>query len=128
MYILSEANEGGLRFGVAATCCHNLPKRNVGVHRKLSCTVARSKFSKPCRRCCCISHCLFFKHINNEVMVDVTDASPQKVKFSEMFDRSWIDTKTYEEEMFDIDRLEPFMSLLCSTNLDLRDDPSTASA
>ena len=35
---------------------------------------------KPCRRCCCISHCLFFKHTNNDVMVDVADTRPKEVK------------------------------------------------
>jgi len=61
-------------------------------------------------------------------MVDVADTRPQEVKYSEMLDRSWLDTETYEEEMLDIDRHDPFMSLLCATNLDLRDDASTTSA
>ena len=126
-YIMSKTSEGGLRFRLTATSGHNLPKRNVGVHRKPTCTVARSKFMKPCRRCCCISHCLFFKHTNNDVMVDVADTRPQKVKYSEMLDRSWLDTETYEEEMFDIDRHDPFMSLLCATNLNLNDGASTTS-
>ena len=107
-YIMSKANE-----------------RNVGVHRKPSCTVvARPKFMKPCRRCSCISHCLFFKHSNENVMVNVGSTSIQKVKFVDMLDRSWLDTETYEEKIFDIDRHDPFMSLLCATNLDLNDGAS----
>ena len=70
----------------------------------------------------------FFKHTNNDVMVDVADTRPEEVKYSEMLDRSWLDTETYEEEMLDIDRHDPFMSLLCATNLDLRYDASTTSA
>ena len=60
-------------------------------------------------------------------MVDVADTRPTKVKYSEMLDRSWLDTETYEEEMFDIDRHDPFMSLLCATNLNLNDGASTTS-
>ena len=60
-------------------------------------------------------------------MVNVADASPQKVKFSEMLNHSWLDTETNEEEIFDIDRHDLFMSLLCAINLDLNDDSSTTS-
>ena len=126
-YIMSKADEGSLRFRLTATSGHNLPKRNVGVHRKPNCTVARSKFLKPCRRCCCISHCLFFKHSKNDEMVDVGNTSAPKVKFVDMLDRSWLDAETYEEEIFDIDRHDPFMSLLCATNLTLNDGASTTS-
>ena len=57
-------------------------------------------------------------------MVNVGSTSIQKVKFVDMLDRSWLDTETYEEKIFDIDRHDPFMSLLCATNLDLNDGAS----
>ena len=109
-YVMSKVTEGGLRFRLTATSGNNLPNRNVGVHRKPRCTIARSKFLKPCRRCCCISHCLFFKHSKNDEMVDVGNTSAPKVKFVDMLDRSWLDTETHEEEIFNIDRHGHFMS------------------
>ena len=60
-------------------------------------------------------------------MVNMGNTTVQKVKFGDVLDRSWLDTETYEVEMFDIDRYEPFMPLLCATNLDLRYDASAAS-
>ena len=60
-------------------------------------------------------------------MVDVGNTSAPKVKFVDMLDRSWLDAETYEEEIFDIDRHDPFMSLLCATNLNLNDGASTTS-
>ena len=50
-----------------------------------------------------------------------------QVKFVDMLDRSWLDAETYEEEISDIDRHDPFMSLLCATNLTLNDGASTTS-
>ena len=47
-YVMSKVTEGGLRFRLTATSGNNLPNRNVGVHRKPRCTIARSKFSKSC--------------------------------------------------------------------------------
>ena len=68
------------------------------------------------------------KHSNNELMIDVASTSPQRGKFFEMFNRSWLDTETNEEEIFDIDHgHDLFMSLLCAINLDLNHAASTIS-
>ena len=51
----------------------------------------------------------------------------ERVNIFDMLDRSWLTTETYEVEIIDIDRDNPFMSLLCASSLDLNDGASTTS-
>ena len=119
-YAMSRAGEG-LKFRLTATA--NV-SRSVGVETRAVVKIARTKFLKPCRKCCCISHCLFFDHGNGKVATDALEleSCPQYM-FSEMLDRSWLMYDQFEEDIVDVcDAEDHFMSLLCAVNTNLNDN------
>ena len=122
-------------------------KRKVGVQHKSSARLAKSKFTRPCSACCCLSHCEKNPHSDeHDVEVELSDLDVPEVidvEVEGMLDRSWVcDVKDYEADviettLYDHDRLlladyqtdlldsvplvqDTFMSLLCSLNTDLK--------
>ena len=118
-------------------------KRKVGVQHKPSARFAKSKFTRPCSNCCCLSHCEKNPHNDeNDVQVELSNLEvPEigQVEFVDMLDNSWLveyETELlesvpydqnnfmasdYEEELLDSmpSFQDTFMSVLCSTHLDL---------
>ena len=122
-------------------------KRKVGVQHKPSARLAKSKFTRPCSACCCLSHCEKNPHSDEQdVEVELHDLEvpeAMNVAIEGMLDRSWVcDVTDYEADvvetsLYDHDRLlmadyqtdlvdsvplvkDNFMSLLCSLNRDLK--------
>ena len=120
--------------------------RKIGVQHKLSAKLAKSKFTRPCSNCCCLSHCEKNPHNDeDDVQVEMSKLDvpdDRQVEFVGMLDRSWVvETTDYETEMlesvpFDQNKFmvteyeeelldsmpnfqDQFMSVLCSTHLDL---------
>ena len=120
--------------------------RKVGVQHKPSAKLAKSKFTRPCSSCCCLSHCEKNPHNDEDDVqvemskLDVPDV--RQVDFVDMLDKSWMVevkenetemlesvpynqnlfmVKDYEEELLDSmpNFQDQFMSVLCSTHLDL---------
>ena len=86
---------------------------------KLTAKVAWSSSLKPCRKCCCYSHCLFAKHgtIKGSKERLMIQACPQ-FNFAGMLDKSWLAVYEYEEEILDVATAQDqFMQLLCSVNV-----------
>ena len=121
-------------------------RRKVGVQHKPSARIAKSKFTKPCAACCCLSHCEKSPHTDdNDVEVELSDLEVPDVRdvvFVDMLDRSWMEDVTeyetelvesrpsnyikfqmtdHEEELLDTVPLiqDQFMNVLCSVNMDL---------
>ena len=117
-------------------------RRKVGVQHKPSARIAKSKFTKPCAACCCLSHCEKSPHTgDNDVELELSDLEVPEVRdvvFVDMLDRSWIEDVTelvesrpsnyikfqmtdHEEEQLDTVPLvqDQFMNVLCSVNMDL---------
>ena len=117
-------------------------RRKVGVQHKPSARIAKSKFTRPCTVCCCLSHCEKSPHTDdNDVEVELSDLEVPDVRdvvFVDMLDRSWIEDVTelvesspsnyikfqmtdHEEELLDTVPLiqDHFMNVLCSVNMDL---------
>ena len=78
---------------------------------------------KPCKTCCCASHCLVTEHGPRAVPVVVDHYCYDKEHlFDFMPDRSWQCLEEYEEEMFSLAYKDnTLMSLICFVNLDLTD-------
>ena len=86
---------------------------------KLTAKVEWSSSLKPCRKCCCYSHCLFAKHgtIKGSKERLMIQACPQ-FNFAGMLDKSWLAVYEYEEEILDVATAQDqFMQLLCSVNV-----------
>ena len=67
---------------------------------------------------------MFNAHRNAEVATGVPELeSCPKYMFTEMMDRSWLQSDQYEEEIVDVcDAEDHFMSLLCAVNTKFGDD------
>ena len=78
---------------------------------------------KPCKTCCCVSHCQVTEHGLKAVPVVVNHYSYDKEHlFDNMPDRSWQGLDEYEEEMCSLaNKDNTLLSLMCSVNLDLTD-------
>ena len=98
-------------------------QRGEGVQYRAVARVARKKMIKPCKTCCCVSHCLVTEHGPKAVPVVVNHYCYDKEHlFDNMLDRSWQGLEEYEEEMFSLAYKDnTLMSLICSVNLDLAD-------
>ena len=98
-------------------------QRGEGVQYRAVARVARKKMIKPCKTCCCVSHCLVTEHGPKVVPVVVNHYCYEKEHlFDYMPDRSWQGLEEYEEEMFSLAYKDnTLMSLICSVNLDLTD-------
>ena len=98
-------------------------QRGEGVQYRAVARVARKKIIKPCKTCCCVSHCLVTEHGPTTVPVVVNHYCYDKEHlFNYMPDRSWQGLEEYEEEMFSLAYKDnTLMSLICSVNLDLTD-------
>ena len=98
-------------------------QRGEGVQYRAVARVARKKIIKPCKTCCCVSHCLVTEHGPTTVPVVVNHYCYEKEHlFNYMPDRSWQGLEEYEEEMFSLAYKDnTLMSLICSVNLDLTD-------
>ena len=108
-----------------ATSGHKLISREKGVQNRPLAKSKRSSFLRPCNTCCCISHCLFYKHSKRDEMIQVAEPYMNCVVFDGLLDRSWATDDVLEEQMKEVGTNDPFMSLLCSTNLNLDDDAFT---
>ena len=112
--------------------------RQVGVQHKPSAKIAKSKFTKPCNSCCCLSHCEKNPHKDDndvEVKLDQLECLDAKDDDEcdevlndepvDMLDRSWMSTTAYEAELVESVPLlfsqDKFMEVLCSVNMDLRE-------
>ena len=121
-------------------------RRKVGVQHKPSARIAKSKFTRPCTACCCLSHCEKSPHIDdNDVKLELSDLEVPDVRdvvFVDMLDRSWMaDITDYEAELVEsmpcdhnkflltdieeelLDTVpciqDKFMNVLCSVDMDL---------
>ena len=120
-------------------------KRKVGVQHIDSARLAKSKFTRPCSSCCCLSHCEKNPHRDeHDVQVELSSLDlpdDGDAEYRDMLDRSWIsEMPDYEAELSeaehnDEDKLlndyetellesvpliqDTFMSSLCSINMDL---------
>ena len=104
-------------------------QRKVGVQHKPSARLVKSKFTRPCNTCCCLSHCEKNSHTDeHDVQVDLSALGVPEVKvvvYDGMLDRSWnLEVADYEYETELLDSLplvqDNFMSMLCSVNTDLK--------
>ena len=127
-YIINKAGDGdGFRFRLTATSGHKSLSRQPGVQGNVEAVAAKAKvkraeFLKPCKRCCCITHCVFFQHSKTDQMVTIRDQESQDKEFFDMLDKSW-DTKDAIEEQLEesSSSKDPLLSMLCATNLNLGD-------
>ena len=107
-------------------------QRKLGVQNRVGSKTAKSKFEKPCGKCCCASHCAVAVHESRrkrpadkesvQFTFDYGDVAMAEVNaFHNMLDRSWMDLQEFEEEVMDsfVQQHEDFMGLLCSVNTDL---------
>ena len=102
-------------------------RRKVGVQHIPSARIAKTKFTRPCSSCCCLSHCEKNPHsdANDEELelsgLDVP--STVDVEFRNMLDKSWMQEAEYEVDLLNSlpTVKDKFMSLLCSVNLDLKE-------
>ena len=102
-------------------------KRKLGVQHKPSARLAKSKFTRPCNTCCCLSHCEKNPHTDkHDVQAELSGLEAPDVidvVYEDMLDRSWVcDETDYEVELLDSVPLvqDNFMSMLCSVNIDLK--------
>ena len=80
-----------------------------GVQHKKGAKVARSKFQRCCKNCCCSSHCRLADHEAIGVLV-----SPQQVEFPGIEDMSYsYETSEFEEEISHIGGRPSHVSYLC---------------
>ena len=98
-------------------------QREEGVQHRAIARVAKRKMIKPCKICCCVSHCQVTEHNPKAVPVVVDNYCYDKEHlFANMLDRSWQHIEEYEEEVCSLAYKDnSLMSLLCSVNLDLTD-------
>ena len=101
-------------------------QRKVGVQHIDSARLAKTKFTRPCSSCCCLSHCEKNPHRDeHDVQVELSglDLPDDKgAEYRDMLDRSWIsELAEYETELLESVPLiqDTFMSTLCSINMDL---------
>ena len=113
------------RCRINATSGHKVISREKGVQHRPLAKSMRSSFLKQCNTCCCISHCLFYKHSKRDEMIQVAEPYMNCVVFDGLLDRSWTTDDVLEEQIKEVETNDPFMSLLCSTNLNLDDDAFT---
>ena len=128
-YVVNKVDDEGLKFKFTATSRdRSLSPVQVNLAVKGSNSKSKkSDFLKPCRRCCCIAHCVFFQHNKDEEMVMIRNHIGQENKFFDLFDRSWQSHDALEDDVEEIIATrDPFMSLLCATNLNLGDVSFTA--
>ena len=128
-YLMEKVGQG-LRFRLKATGGNNQISRQSDVKFDSQAKSARenvtskpiTRFAKNCKICCCSSHhSLYFKHSTKDVKPDVPSTDAPDVFYANWLDRSWqMDDQYLEEVAHDADlMLDPLMSMLCSTNLNL---------
>ena len=104
--------------------------RKLGVQHKPSAKLAKSKFTRPCSSCCCLSHCEKSPHNDaNDVEIELSSLEvldDKEVEYVNMLDGSWTEESTeevtdYETELlgFVSNNQDKFMSMICSVHLDL---------
>ena len=77
--------------------------------------------------CCCLSHCEKNPHNDDNdeelVLADLDIPRSVDVEVKDMLDRSWMEESEYEAELLEsVPQVRnKFMSVLCATNMDLRD-------
>ena len=103
--------------------CQRSLQRGEGVQHCLVAKIAKKKMIRPCKTCCCMSHCQVTEHGPKAVPVVVNNYSYDKEDmFDNMLDRSWLDLEEYEEEMCMLaNKDNTLLSLMCSVNMDLTD-------
>ena len=100
-------------------------QRGEGVQHRPVAKVAKMKMLRPCRACCCVSHCQITDHSPKAVPVVVDHYCYYKeCLFANMLDGSWEDLDEYEEALCNmVSKDSTFMSLISSVNMDLTDVP-----
>ena len=104
--------------------------RKLGVQHKPSAKLAKSKFTRPCSSCCCLSHCEKSPHNDaNDVEIELSSLEvldDREVEYVNMLDRSWVEESTEEVTDCETELLgfvsnnqDKFMSMICSVHLDL---------
>ena len=84
-----------------------------GVQHKKGAKIARSKFQRCCKNCCCSSHCRLADHEAIGVLV-----SPQQVEFPGIEDMSYsYETSEFEEEISHIKGRPSHVSVLSTQTL-----------
>ena len=127
------------RYRLKATDGEETVQRKVGVQHLPSARLAKTKFTRPCISCCCLSHCEKNPHNDDNdkqlVLADLDIPRSVDVEVKDMLDRSWMEETEYEAELLEsVPQVRnKFMSVLCATNMDLRevlleDQDQTASA
>merc|ERR1719376_494353 len=138
---MKDSKHEDSRSRLKAVMSEETVKRKVGVQYKPSARIAKSKFTRPCSNCCCLSHCEKNPHNDeNDVQVELSNLEvPEigQVEFVDMLDKSWLveyETELlesvpydqnnfmasdYEEELLDSmpSFQDTFMSVVCSTHL-----------
>jgi hypothetical protein len=74
---------------------------------KLTAKTSSLSSLKPCRKCCCFSHCLFAQHgtVKSSKVEDLKVMPCPQYMFPGMFDRSWSDLDVYEEMVVEVHAL-----------------------
>ena len=115
------------RYRLKATDGEETVQRRVGVQHLPSARIAKSKFTRPCYSCCCLSHCEKNPHNDDKdvelVLADLDPPSSVGVEVKNMLDRSWMEETEYESELLEsVPQVRnKFMSVLCATNMDLKE-------
>ena len=115
------------RYRLKATDGEESVQRRVGVQHLPSAKIAKSKFTRPCSSCCCLSHCEKNPHNDDKdeelVLADLDTPSSIDVEVKNMLDRSWMEETEYETELLEsVPQVKnKFMSLLCPINMDLKE-------
>ena len=98
----------------------NTVTRNVGVQHSPAAKVIKKKMSKPCKKCCCYSHCHLNEHGRGSQVVEIVDSNLD-YECSHLLDRSWQEFEEFEEEINTSHAMEvdPLISLFTAVNTDL---------
>ena len=113
------------RYRLKATDGEDAVQRKVGVQHLPSARIAKSKLTRPCNSCCCLSHCEKNPHNDDSdkelVLAQLDVPSSIDVEVKNMLDRSWMQETEYESELLEsVHHIRnKFMSVLCATNIDL---------
>ena len=120
--------EGDLKFKLTAAVVGGVQSDPGGVDpgqlgAKLDAWVAKKRC---CKQCCCAPHCSLTGHARGDVnCFDVKEVATmvQRFEFPDMFDRAWLDSEQYEEELVQAQGLhDGLTAVLCGVNLQLGDD------
>ena len=91
--------------------------------QKIDAWVAAKRKCKNKQGCCCASHCAFACNAaKNKSLIISTYSFPDQYEFLDLFDRSWLDDDTYEEDVAQSSYFSTGVSaLISSVNMDLSD-------